>query len=319
MNSHHTVNPRSSPVRNLIPAVIAISMLAMACGGAPDSSPPDDAPTIVATTSILGDVVAEAFGDDVIVDVLMAGTQDPHSYRASPDDVARVREADLVVANGLGLEEALTDILNGAAADGTRVLFVGDFLTPLPIRGSEGSGGEFDPHFWFDPGRMERAVDLVAAELLTIDPLRAETWRDGASAYKDSLRAVDRDIREMVGGLPPDARTLVTNHDSLNYFADAYGFIIKGTVIPGSSTLAEPSASDLADLVDLIRKEDIRAVFADTTRPVRLAEVVADEVGHDVAVVELFTGSLGPPGSGADSYVGYLRTNAQLIVQALAG
>jgi zinc/manganese transport system substrate-binding protein len=153
--------------------------------------------------------------------------------------------------------------------------------------------------------------------MAAVDPAGARMWRDGAAEYQDLLRAVDADIREMVAAVPETDRKLVTNHDSIRYFADAYDFTIVATVIPGTSTLAEPSASDLADLIEIIHTEGIQVIFADTTRPTRLAEVVAAEAGPDVAVVELFTGALGGPDTGANTYLDYLQTNARLIVQAL--
>ncbi len=306
-------------MRRFIPATLAFLLMAVACGtdDAGQPSGTDGRPLVVATTSIIGDIVTSAFGDGVRVEVLVSGTQDPHSYRPSPEQVASLREADLVVANGLGLEEALIDILDASIADGAEVLYLGDLVDPLTF-GESDDHGLFDPHFWFDPLRMDRAVGQLGEALAAVAPTGAQMWRDGAAAYQGRLRAVDADIREMVGAIPEADRKLVTTHDSLRYFADAYSFTIIGTVIPGTSTLAEPSASDLADLIETIQTEGVGVIFADTTRPIRLAEVVAAEVGHEITVVELFTGALGGADTEAGTYLGYLQTNARLIVQALA-
>ena len=305
-------------MKRLAVVVLAFTIVAVSCGGEETSADPgSDRLLIVATFSILGDVVTTAFGNDVDVRVLISGNQDPHSYRASPEQVALLGQADLVVANGLGLEEAVADILDAAVDDGARILFVGDKVEPLPLSGAS-DDGPFDPHFWFDASRMEQAVGHIRDELIAIDPSKTSTWNQSADAYQGELRAVDASIRETVDVLPSDARRIVTNHDSLRYFAAAYGFVIVGTVIPGASTLTEPSASDIVDLVETIEAENIQAIFADTASPVRLAEVVADEVGRDVVVIELYTGALGPAGTGAETYLGYLLTNTDLIVQALA-
>lgn len=307
-------------MHRLVATALAVLVASAACGSSPDSASPDDRPLVVAMTSILGGVIVEAFGDSLEVDVLIEGTLDPHSFHASPDQVARLRDADLVVANGLGLEEALADILESARDDGVRVIFLGDFIEPLPPAG-DGPGddpGALDPHFWLDPRRMAQTLEGLAEELADIDPARAVPWRDAAAAYRDRLLELDAEIRALLSPIPDTSRKLITNHDALRYFADAYGFTIVGTVIPGATTVAEPSASDLADLVALIRHEGIDAIFAETTRPARLAEVVAAEAGRNVEVVELYTGSLGEPGSAAATYPGYLRINAERILRALA-
>ena len=311
-------------MRRIISPALAVLLITVACGEGDEPPATDTRLLVVATTSIIGDVVSATFGAGVEVRVIVSGTQDPHSYRASPEQVASLREADLVVANGLGLEEALTDILEAAAGDGADILHLGELIAPLTVRGAgvvadaSNADGPFDPHFWFDPLRMEQAVGLIGDKLAAIDPARARMWRDAAAAYQARLRAVDSDIRDLLAAIPEGDRKLVTSHDSLRYFAAGYGFSIVGTVIPGASTLAEPSASDLADLIEIIRTEEIQAIFVDTTRPARLAEVVAAEVGREISVVELFTGALGPSGTGADTYLGYLQTNAERIVQALA-
>lgn len=306
-------------MRRLVSAALIALAVTASCSDASEPAPPDDRPLIVATTSILGDVVRGAFGGSVAVETLIPAALDPHSFRPSPQHAARLREASLVVANGLGLEGAFLDVLSSARDDGVSVLFVGD-LIDSPRRGDafgDTGAGTSDPHFWLDPRLMAQVLEHLGDELARVAPDRAGTWRDAAASYGVSLLELDAEIRELLSPIPQASRKLITNHDALGYFADAYGFTIVGTVIPGGTTVAEPSASDLADLVEIIRREQISAIFADTTRPARLAEVVAQETGRPIEVVELYTGSLGEPGSGADTYPGYLITNATLIAQAL--
>ena len=301
--------PGGGVVRSFTSAVVAFTLFVAACGA---ESPPDRGgrPLIVATTSILGSVAESAFGSHADIGVLIDGSRDPHSYQPTPSEAAALRHADVVLANGLGLEEALASVLDAAVADGAIVLYASEVVAPLP-------GGAPDPHFWFDPTRMETVVLRLAALLGEVEGAGAVDWRALADSYAVELRAIDEEIAGLVATLPVADRRLVTNHESLAYFADRYGFRIIGTVIPGS-TIAEPSAADLAELVMTVDREAIPVIFGDTTSPARLAEIVAAEVGFEVAVVPLHTGGLGPAGSGAETYTGYLRTNATLIVQALA-
>ena len=300
---------------------IAAMLFVTACADGAQPPRADDRPRVVATTGIIGDVVSATFGSAVVVDVLMPGSEDPHSYRASPDQVTLIYEADLVVANGLGLEEALDDILDAALRDGVTVIRLGDVVSPIQASGhedadhdSEGETGSVDPHFWFDPVRMERAIEYLATAL---DDAAPGTWTELSVAYRMQLRALDLEIESMVAAVPESDRRLVTNHATLGYFADRYGFATVGSVFSGT-TLAEASAKDLAALIELVQSTQVQAIFSDATRPARLAEVIADESDTDIAVVELFTGALGEPGSGADTYLGYMSTNAARIVGALS-
>jgi zinc/manganese transport system substrate-binding protein len=161
------------------------------------------------------------------------------------------------------------------------------------------------------------AAELIAEQLIAIDP--SIDWATRAGDYAATLRDADAEIVETLAAVPTDQRKLVTNHDAFGYFADRYGFEVIGVVIPGGSTLSDPSSAEIARLVDQITDENVDTIFAETTQPSRLAEAVAAEVGGEVKVVELFTESLGEPGSDAESLVGMLTTNAARIADALAG
>ena len=279
------------------------------------ASTPDGAgrPSVIATTTILGDVAANIGGDGATVEVLIPLGADPHDYRPSAQQVARIQSADLVVVNGLGLEEGLADVLRAAREEGVTILEVGPRLNPEPLATSD-SG--LDPHVWMDLDRMATAARLIGEALAEVDP--SGDWRDRAEWYAGLLASTDVEIREILEVVPPEKRILVTNHDSMGYFARRYGFEVIGTVIPGGSTLADPSSAELAGLVEAVRRTGAPAIFAETTEPALLAEAVAAEVGGDVQVVELFTGSLGPPGSGAETLVALHLTNARRIAEALA-
>jgi len=303
--------------------VLAVALIAVGCSTQPT---PTEKPSIVVTTSILGDVVSNVVGDRATVEVLMPAGADAHDFQASAAQVARIHNADLVVANGLGLEEGLAPVLAAAAADGVRVFELAPRLNPIPfVFGHDDHDDEdededeadhdhdLDPHVWMDPVRMAEAGHQIAFELEQIDP---ETdWMGPAKMYYAKMIAVHREIEQMLGTVAPADRKMVTNHASFGYFADRYGWEVVGTVIPGGSSLGAPSSADLAELVAGILAEDVGVIFVETSSPDDLARVVAAEVGRDMQVVTLHTESLGDPP--ADTLVGMLEENARLITQAL--
>ena len=284
--------------------------------------------SIVATTSVLGDVVANVVGDAATVEVLLPIGADPHDYQPSARQLGLVNQADLVVANGLGLEEGLVDALQSAEADGANILEVAPLVDPIPLAAAVPEGDECDPrperiptrscdpHVWTDPVRMAAAARAIAAELTAMDG--SVDWEGNAERYAQELLAADEEIAAALAAVPAGRRILVTNHDSLGYFADRYGFDVVATVIPGGNTLGDPSSAELADLVAVIADTGVPAIFAENVEPPTLAEAVAAEVGDGVAVVELFTDSLGEPGSGADTLIGMLVTNADRIAAAMS-
>lgn len=294
--------------------VVAIALVTAGCGNADQ---PEGDLTVVATTTILGDVARNVVGDSAAVEVLLPLGTDPHDYQASSRQIALIQEADLVIANGLRLEEGLLGVLETAAADGANVLSLGEMLDPLPFGATSADDENHtdDPHFWLDPQRMAEATAIIVRELEAIDD--AVDWKSRGEAYAAQLLETDEAAAAILSAIPTPDRKLVTNHDSLGYFAARYDFDIIGTVIPGGSTIADPSSSELADLVRLVASEDVSAIFASTSEPAVLADAVAAEVGKDVKIVDLYTGSLGEPGSGADTLLGLLETNARLIAEAM--
>jgi zinc/manganese transport system substrate-binding protein len=376
MTSHTTTHERHPQRhRRRLAAVTAVAFLLAACGGQAEQAEPSPSPapaasapvTIVATTSILGDLVANLLGDAGGVEVLMAPGVDPHSYEASLADAARLREVDLVVANGLLLEPGLLAALDAAEQDGVRVLMVAEKLDPIEfsselhdhahgddvhdhgddhahgdeahdhgddhahgddehgdeMHGDDAHGddahGELDPHFWWDPIRTARAVELIATELALIRP--EVDWAARAASYNAEILAVHEEMVALFEAIPAERRSLITNHDSLGYLGDRYGFEVIGTIIPGSSVLAETNPQAFAALVELLVAEGIDVVFAENTDRTALAEALASEaIGRSdlqVQVVRIYTDALGQPGSGAETYLGMLRTTAGLIHAAL--
>jgi zinc/manganese transport system substrate-binding protein len=292
------------PPRSL--GLVLTALLLMAACSADDATTEDTGVTVIATTTVLGDVVAGVVGDGGSVEVIVPVGVDPHDFQASSRQAADLAGADLVVANGLSLEEGLSAVLDAAQRDGANLLELAPLLDPIPL-----SGDGDDPHVWMDPLRMADASHLIAAELAAFDG--SDEWAARAEKYAEELIVTDAQIRQTLAAVPAERRILVTNHDSLGYFAERYDFDVVGVVIPGGSTLADPSSAELAELVRTIEREGVTAIFAETTQPSALADAVAAEVGFEVTVVELHTGSLGEPGSDADTLAKMLLANARKI------
>lgn len=297
--------------RRWIAACLAILMLA-ACG-APDGS--DGRRQIVVTTTILGDVVSQVVGDTADVRVMMKPNADPHSYGLSAADAAEMAKADLVVYNGLGLEESMQRHVDAAAENGVPTLPVGDHVDPLQF--SEDEHGGADPHFWTDLQRMILAVDAIAGRVAELPGIDQAAVAANAARYRDELNNLSAHMTDRFAAIPAERRKLVTNHHVLGYLADRFGFTVIGAVIPSGTTLASPSASDLESLAGAIRDAGVKAIFVDSSQPDRLARVLAEQSGVRVNVVSLYSESLSAPGTEADSYLGMMRTNTETIANNL--
>ncbi|WP_052720831.1 zinc ABC transporter substrate-binding protein AztC [Actinoplanes rectilineatus] len=278
----------------------------------------DDGPHIVVTTNILGDVVREITGDAALVTVLMKPNADPHSFAISAREAHTLQTADLVVYNGLGLEEGVLRHVESAAAEGVPVVEVGAQVAPLEYRDGDAAGLP-DPHFWTDPSRMATAAGLLAEQITThVTGVDAAVIRARAAAYTRKLTDLDTELTARFAGLAAERRVLVTNHHVFGYLADRYHLEVVGTILPSGTTLASPSASDLASLVGAIEKHRVPAIFADTAQPDRLAEVLAAEAGLTVRVVGLYSESLSDVDGEAANYLAMMRFNADAIIGGLS-
>jgi zinc/manganese transport system substrate-binding protein len=299
-----------------LPANLAL-LTSMLVTGAACGSP--DEPRIVVTTNILGDVVTQIVGHEAEVSVLMKPDADPHSFGISAREAHAMQSADLVVYNGLGLEEGVLRHVDAARAAGAHTIEVGTRIGPMEYQDGDAAGTP-DPHFWTDPARVITAVRLLTDEIVgQVDGVDAAVVRQRADAYAKQLSELDTRLAGRFAGLPAQRRVLVTNHHVFGYFADRYDFTVIGAIIPGGTTLASPSSSDLASLVTAIRTHQVPAIFADTSQPARLAEVLAAEAGFRVSVVALYSESLSEPDGDAGTYLDLMRFNAEAIIGGLSG
>ena len=310
-------------MRKLIPNFICLLVLLPAlasCGGNPTQAPSQHGKlNVVATTTIVGDVVQNIGGDNIQLSVLLPAGADVHSFQPTPQDVAKVADADVVFANGAGLEAFLQPMLQNAGSqapivsvsDGVKLLSAPDLHTSGPAE--DNSGG--DPHTWFDPNNVILWSQTIANELSKLDPAHAQSYNANAQKYQTQLKDLDTWIRDQVSQLPEANRQLVTDHDSFTYFADHYGFKMVGAVIPGYNTLAEPSAQDLANLEDTIHKLGVKAIFVGETANPALTERVTQDTG--IRLVTLYNASLSKPDGPAATYLDFMRYNVNAIVKAL--
>lgn len=266
---------------------------------------------VVVTTSILADVLGRVGGDDVLLTILVPPGTDPHAFEPTPRDRRALDEADLVVMNGLGLEPFLqsSGFLNEVIAP---VVSLSEDIVPL----TPGTGADDpDPHVWMDPANVLRWTATAAQALSRLDPGGAERYAQRSAAYEDELQALDLRLAARVDQVPADRRQLVTDHETLGYFAARYGFTIIGAVIPSPSSSADASARDLAALEEAIREARVPAVFTSTLVGRDLSQRVAEDTG--ARLVPLYVESLTSADGPAPTYVALMDYNVGAIVEAL--
>ena len=279
---------------------------------------------VVATTTIVGDIVARVGGDRLSLYVMLPLGADPHAFHATPRDARQAADAAVVFINGAGLEaDFLGDLI--ASAGPRRVV---DLSAHLNLRRMEeehdeeegahdDDHGEFDAHVWMDPTLVAAWTAEIADALAEVDPDHGAHYARRADALAGELHALDAWVRERVAAIPPDRRILITDHGMFGYFAARYGFTVLDTIIPGFSTASEPSARHVAGLHDAIAEHAVPAIFVGLTVSSQAAQVVADDLG--IEVVPVYTGSLSEPDGPAATYQDFIRTNVERIVAALGG
>jgi zinc/manganese transport system substrate-binding protein len=288
--------------------------------------------TVITTTTIIADIAQNVGSDLVEVTSLVPPGADTHSFQARPSDIVLLSEADIVLANGLGLEGFLADILAAAnvtpviVTEGIIPLIHAEHEDELPVCAEtahedephaeateEHEHGECDPHVWLNPNNVMLMADTIAAAFARLDPDNAAVYQANADAYKAELEALDSEIANMFSDIPVEERLIVTNHDFLGYFAEHYDFTVIGTVIPGISTLAEPNPRELAALSQQIEALGVKAIFVEYSATEDLSGALVAEIGDSVQIVELYSESLSEADGAASTYLNYMRFNAQAI------
>jgi ABC-type Zn uptake system ZnuABC Zn-binding protein ZnuA len=326
------------------PRALALALLLLlppALAGCGDDDPAAAGPErvrVVATTTHAADLVRAVAGDRADITGLLPANADPHEYEVRPGDVQALADADLVVRSGGDLDGWLEDAIDSSGTGADELVLIDHVETIEGGHGheeeeaeeheageeehEEGEEGEeeheVDPHWWQDPRNAAKAVAAIEAALRAADPAGAAAYAAAAASYRTELDALDRAVAACIDAIPPAQRKLVTTHDALGYYADRYGLDVIGAVIPSLSTQAQASAGEVAELVETIRRERVRAIFAEASLDPRLERAVADDAGAEVGGA-LWADTLGPAGSDGDTYLKSIAANTRTIVDGLGG
>jgi len=292
----------------------ASALLLTGCGGGAADSADDGRIRIVATTTILEDVARQIAGDDAIVVGIMKVGEDPHVYDVRPGDAVTISRADLVLANGFHLEATLGGVIKQVAKG--KVVHLADAAGITPL-GSEVYVGAPDPHIWMDVKLFMKCAAAVRDAMIEVDPANQAGYEARAEAYLAEMQALDDWVRQEVQQIPKERRVVVTSHDAFNYYAAAYDIEVYGVI--GISTDAQPKASDIEKLRNLIAERGVRAMFVETSVSKALNDIVRNIAADTNASIggTLFSDSLGAPGTPGGTYLGMIRHNTNTMVKAL--
>ncbi len=291
-------------------------LLLAACGAQPAAAPTSPAAgattiKVVTTMSILNDMIIHVGGERVSSKNIIPLGAGPEDYQPAPQDTQAIADADIVFYNGHGLEDWLTKLFDAAGRPSQPRIAVSDGLQAVDVGGAFAEG---NPHFWMSAAYGAQYVEKIRDGLIAVDPAGSAVYTANAAAYRAKLLALNEELKQLAATVPPASRKMVTNHDAFPYFAKEYGFTIVGDILGNPE--GEPSAGDLAALVEKIKAEKVKAVFSEAQFNQQLTETIAKETGAKV-VAELYTDTLGDSASGVTSYIDMLRYDVQTVVNAL--
>jgi zinc/manganese transport system substrate-binding protein len=267
--------------------------------------------SVVASFSILGDIVGHIGGDRVKVDALVGPEEDAHVFDPAPQDAARIATAKLVVINGLGFEGWMDRLIKASGgAPKLAVASEGIVSHQATIDGRE----RIDPHAWQDVSNVRIYAQNIVDALITIDPEGDSVYRGNLARFDSELMALDVEIRAAITAIPAERRKIVTTHDAFGYFARAYG--VEMLAPQGISTEAEASAKDVARIIQLVKSEKIPAVFLENVSDPRLAERIASESGARIGG-KLYSDALSKENAPAGTYIAMMKANIREITKAL--
>lgn len=298
--------------------------LLAACGSkssdgtiAPSNAPIATTPSgkqvaVAATTTQIQDFVKNVGGNRVTVTGILKPNVDPHDYEPTVEDANAIAKADIVFVHGIGLDSWMDKTVKGASANAP-VIITTNGINVLKGDANEPEG---DPHVWFDPTLVQTTVANIANGLAKVDPANPSIYQANAKSYTDQLTQLDTQLKGIFNQIPKEQRKLVTNHDGFRYLANRYDLTIVGAVIPSLSDTAEPSAKQVNDLIDTIKKEQVKAIFAESSANPKVAQQVAKETNIKI-IDTLYGDTLGAPGSAGDTYLKMMAYDATTIAGAL--
>lgn len=297
-------------------AIWAAGSLLTACQPVPVAAPVKGL-KVLAAESFLADITRNVTGSRATVDSLMPLGMDPHAFEPVPSDVVKIAESRLIIINGGGIESWLQKLIKNAGGDHTVIEASAGLVSRTAREGEvipDETGG--DPHFWLDPISVIHYVENIRDGLSSIDPDGKDEYAKNAETYIGQLKELDAALREQAQSVPAEKRLIVTNHESFGYFADRYGFTVIGTIVPGVSTGASPSAQQLARLVDHIKSTGASVIFLEAGTNPQMADQIAKETGVKV-VTDLYTHSVTDANGKAPTYIAMMKYNMARIVENL--
>ena len=298
--------------RSLLLAVVLAAVAVAACSTPGPAASPGQI-SVVATTTVLADLVHQVAGSRAAVTSLVPKGGDVHTFDPRPSSLRAVASASLIVRNGLGLDDWVANMVVNTGTSAA-IVAAGEDLPGVTYLPGEGAANTVNPHVWMNVANAERMVAKIATALTAADPAGAQAYLDGATAYEAQLTALDTELHARMTTIPAANRTVVAFHDAFPYLADAYGLRIDGTII--SAPGQDPSAGSLADLVGAIRRDNVKAVFTEAQFNDELARTIATETGVEV-VSGLYDDTLGD--APLDSYAAIMRRDVDEVVLALGG
>ncbi len=302
----------------IVSIMITVCILFSGCGN-PSMNEDTGKLKVVATTTMLADAVKVIGGDEVKVEGLMGPGIDPHLYKASAGDVNKMQQADLILYNGFHLEGKMGEIFENMVKQNITTVGVAEIISEDKLIEGEDNYGSHDPHVWFNVELWIEVVSEIEKTLRDMDEKNSETYKLNAESYIKELEQLHEYVKKRVSEVPPAKRVLITAHDAFGYFGDGYGFEVKG--LQGLSTATEAGTADVINLADYITAYKIPAIFIESSVPPKNVEALQDAVlarGFNVEIGgELFSDSLGDPGSEAGTYLGTVKHNVDTIVDAL--
>jgi ABC-type Zn uptake system ZnuABC Zn-binding protein ZnuA len=303
--------------RRLTATLIALLVASAACGGTSGSPSASNAPyRVVATTSLFADLARLALGDAVQIDAIVPAGIDVHTFEPAPSDVSTIADADLVLMNGIGLDEWVVALVDAAKQSNANVLRLGEGLEGYGFQylftESSNSGRARDPHVWLDPTAAELYLQQIASRVVEDRPELTSVIRSALEKGRSSLRSLSQEVQLIFSAIPAERRKIVTFHDAFRYYARAYGITIVGVAI--ASPGQDPSAREIAALIDAIRAAGVTTVFSEVQFPSKVLNSIAAETGATV-LADLYSDALGAaPG---DTYIGAMRANATAIAASM--
>lgn len=298
-----------------------LTLIVMACGDDDGGGDGEERLQVITTVAPITSIAENIGGTKVDIEGVVPEGTNSHTFEPPPSIVGAIEDADLIIINGLQLEEPTLELAEANKRDDAVILLLGDnTITENEYKfdfSFPESGGMPNPHLWPNPALVMRYAELIHDTYVDLDSANEDYYDANLTAYQDRLETLDRQMLAAAQTVPPDNRRLLTYHDSWAYWADRYGFMVVGAIQP--SDFAEPSASEVAGLIDQINNEEIPAIFGSEVFPSDVLETIASETGAEY-VDELRDDDLpGEPGDDLHSYIGLMAQNMETMIPALGG